>query len=82
MTSDLTLDVDFLEGGGPDGFEELTGFAGHECDGFRSIFQKMLTLIVNYKLGCISVRLEAEFFRNEPQFHFRLISKGSLALGV
>lgn len=39
----------------------------------------MLTILIDDKLGCISVRLESEFFSDETEFNIRLVSVTQLA---
>lgn len=47
---------------------------------FRSVFEKVLTIIVNDKLSRISVRLETEFLSDKAEFDVGLVPINQLVL--
>lgn len=76
---DLALDINFLECCTTRSLEERTGFTSQERNVVCSVFQQVLTLMIDYKLGRISIRLETEFFSNEAKLDIRLVSRNQLA---
>ena len=61
----LTFNVNSAKGRNPRGFKQLASFAGQESDIFTSLFEKMLTVVINNELGCVGVGLKTELFGNE-----------------
>ena len=76
--SDLAFDINLSECGRSRTLEEGPGLASQESDVVRSIFQQMLTLVVDDKLGRISIRLESEFLSDEAELDIRLVSVSQL----
>lgn len=71
---DLALDINLLERRAARALKEGTGFPSQKRDVVCSVFQQMSTLMIDDELGCISIRLEAEFLSDETKFHIRLVS--------
>ena len=71
---DLALDINLSKRGVARTFEEGTGFASQKRDVVRSVFQQVLTLLIDDKLGSISIRLETEFLSDEAKFDIRLVA--------
>lgn len=71
--SDLAFDINFSECSGSRPLKEGPGFASQESDIVRSIFQQVLTLVVDDKLSRISIRLESEFLSDEAELDIRLV---------
>lgn len=71
--SNLSLDVDFTERSVPWTLKKTPGFARHENDRVRAVFEKVLALIVDDELSCIAIRLEAELLCDETQLYARFV---------
>jgi hypothetical protein len=76
--SDLAFDINLSERGRSRTLKEGPGLASQKSDVIRSIFQQMLTLVVDDKLGRISIRLESEFLSDEAELDIRLVSVSQL----
>lgn len=69
----MSFDVDDAVRFGFGLFEDEPGLAGQESDGPVSLFEEFCRGMFQDETGCLLIRLEAEFLRNETDVHIGFV---------
>ena len=77
QTSNLPFDVDSAKCSQTSALKELASFAAQEHDAIRSVFQQMLPLQVDDKLGSIRIRLEAKLLCEKTELNVGFVTANS-----
>lgn len=78
----LSLNIHLLEGCSSSALKQSAGLACQKCYVILPVFKKMLTVIVDYELRSISIRLEAELLCDEAQIQVRFVTRDWLVEGL